>query len=435
MTAQIAALVVAGIPILGTLIGLLMWNKPESLKAWLLIVAIASLGAIVWASGHLLSPPGKLFLLFLLPLMAFVTLLGQPVHAGQAHAWLLTLVLLGLGLGVLASEAPVSPIFFLFLLAVVALMLFRDRSQSADAWWGIGALVFGMIGVAVALVASPPVSVVAFALACATALPLAPFHKGYVAALTRLPGNLPAFLALLFPVMGFHGLIAVLPQFPDVLSNMVKWLALVGMLYASLKALTQFRAASVIAYGGLAFLSMLWWYLSTAGSSAPQIVVYLSAVSLAGSGLLLAWFMLRARYGEMGLRALSGLAQPMPRFAIVVSLLALAGLGLPPFGVFSGFMGLLLAPSFTWTSGLLVVVLTWLSASWYLFELVQGLLFGRRQTERRHEDLRDPELTSLVIVLALLVALGVLPSRLFGLGTSEGAIQRTAVVEFSAWTK
>ena len=435
MTAQLAALAIPGIPILGALIGLLMWKKPESLKPWLLIVAIASLVAIVSTSGHASSPPANLFLLFLLPLMAFVTLLGQPVHAAHARAWLLTLVLLGLGLGVLASEAPISPIFFLLLLASVALMLFYDRGQSADAWWGIGALGFGIIGVAVALVADPPISVVAFALACATALPLAPFHKGYVAALTRLPGNLPAFLALLLPVTGFHGLIAALPQFPDVLSNIVKGLALVGMLYASLKALTQSRAASVVAYGGLAFLSMLWWYLTTAGSSAPQIVVYLSAVSLAGSGLLLAWFMLRARYGEMGLRALSGLAQPMPRFAIAVSLLALAALGLPPFGVFSGFMGLLLAPSFTWTSGVLVVILAWLSASWYLFELVQGLLFGRRQTERRHEDLRDPELTSLVIVLVLLVALGVLPSRLFGVGTSEGAIQRTAVVEFPAWTK
>ena len=435
MTAQTATLVIAGIPILGALIGLLMWNKPESLKAWLLIVAIATLSAIVWTSSHVSSPPGKLFLLCLLPLMAFVTLLGQPVHAGHALAWVLTLVLLGLGIGVLASDAPVSPLFLLLLLAVVGLMLFRDRSQSPDAWWGIGALGFGMIGLAVALAADPPVSVVAVALACATALPLAPFHKGYVAALTRLPGNLPAFLALLLPVMGFHGLIAALPQFPDVLSNVVKGLALVGMLYASLKALTQSRAASVVAYGGLAFLSMLWWYLTTAGSSSPQIIVYLSAVGLAGSGLLQAWFMLRARYGEMGLRALSGLAQPMPRFAIVVSLLALAALGLPPFGVFSGFMGLLLAPSFTWTSGLLVVILTWLSASWYLFELVQGLLFGRRQTERGHEDLRDHELTSLVIVLVLLAALGVLPSRLFGLATSEGAIQRTAVVEFPAWDK
>jgi NADH-quinone oxidoreductase subunit M len=164
-----------------------------------------------------------------------------------------------------------------------------------------------------------------------------------------------------------------------------------------------------------------------------QTVVYLSAVSLATGGLLLAWDMLRVRYGEIGLRALTGLAQPMPRFAIAVSLLALAALGLPPFGVFSGFMGLLLAPSFTWSGWLIVVIIAWLCASWYLFELVQGLLFGRRQTARRHEDLRDPELASLTIVLVLLVALGVLPSRLFDLGPIHEP--RTAVMEFPAGNK
>jgi NADH-quinone oxidoreductase subunit M len=164
--------------------------------------------------------------------------------------------------------------------------------------------------------------------------------------------------------------------------------------------------------------------------------VYLSAVSLATSGLLLAWYMLRARYGEIGLRALSGLAQPMPRFAVAVTLLALAAIGLPPFGVFSGFMGLLLAPSFTWTGWLIVIVIAWLSASWYLFDLVQGLLFGRCQTERRHEDLRDAELTSLAVVLVLLLALGVMPTRLFDLRPTEpGAVDRAAVMEFRAWNK
>jgi NADH-quinone oxidoreductase subunit M len=143
--------------------------------------------------------------------------------------------------------------------------------------------------------------------------------------------------------------------------------------------------------------------------------------------------MLRARYGEIGLRALSGLAHPMPRFAIALSLLALAALGLPPFGVFSGFMGLLLAPSFTWSGALIVILIAWLSASWYFFDFVQGLLFGRQQTERRHEDLRDHELASLAIVLMLLVALGVMPSPLFDLGPIT--LQRTAVMEFLEWNK
>lgn len=438
MTAQsTASLMLVAIPVLAAMLGLLMWHKLQVLKVWLLSAAVASVGTIVWAAGALPAQSGGLFLLALLPLMAFVTLLGQPLHAGNAAAWVLTLLFVGLGLGVLASEAPVSLACFLLLLALVGLILVHYRSRTGSgAWWGIGTLGLGVLGVGVALTGVPTVSSIAFTLACAIAFPLVPFHKGYVSALTGLPGNLPAFLAVLLPVIGFHGLTTVLPVFEDALTEAIGILALLGMLYGSLKALVQSRAASVVAYGGLAFLSILWWSLVTSRDAGPQTVVYLSAVSLATSGLLLAWYMLRARYGEIGLRALSGLSQPMPRFAIAVSLLALAAIGLPPFGVFSGFMGVLLAPTFTWTSGLIVIIIAWLSASWYLFDLVQGLLFGRHQTERRHEDLRDAELASLAVVLVLLVALGAMPTHLFDLRPSGlGSIQRTAVMEFRAWNK
>jgi NADH-quinone oxidoreductase subunit M len=260
-----------------------------------------------------------------------------------------------------------------------------------------------------------------------------PLHKGYVAALTGLPANLPAFLALVLPVTAFYGLMTVLPEFPSGLMDTARILALVGMLYGSLKALSQSRAVSVVAYGGLASLSILWWYLVTAQAAPPQTVVYLSAVSLATGGLLLAWSMMRARYGDMGLRALSGLAEPMPRLTVVLSLLALAALGLPPFGVFSGFIGMLLTPSLAWSGGLSVLIIAWLGASWYVFDLAQGLLFGDRRPDLRHEDLRDSELASLAMVLVLLFALGVLPSRLFDVGPAD--LQRTVVMGVSAWNE
>jgi NADH-quinone oxidoreductase subunit M len=290
-----------------------------------------------------------------------------------------------------------------------------------------------MLSILVAFISAPPVSTVAIVVACAVVLPLAPFHKTYIASLTALPGNLPAFLALLLPLIGFHTLITRLPQFPTGLSQTVTILALLGMLYGSLKALAQFRAASVAAYGGLVFQSILWWYLAAVHASTPSIVVYVSAVDVATSGLLVAWSMLRARYGEIGLQALSGLAQPMPKFAVAFSLLALATLGMPPFGVFSGFIGLLLAPSFMWSSGLIVVIIVWLTASWYVFALAQELLFGSQRMVRRHEDLRQHEVASLVIVLVLLVILGVIPSRFFDLGAINAL--RASMTESLTWNK
>ncbi len=409
-----ASLLLVTTPVVGATLGLLMWSNPQALKVCLLIATIASLVTVGLTSGTLSDQVGGGLLCSLLPLTAFVTLLGQPAHRSLRAAWVLTLLLLGLGLGTLAYKAPLSQIFFLLLLALVGLMLFHFRDQAGfDVRWGIGTVGFGMVCVIVAMTVAPPVSFIMFAVACGISLPLVPFHKSYVAALTGLPGNLPSLLAVLLPVVGFHGLLTSYPQLPDVVSDGAAILALVGMVYGSLKALTQSRAASVVSYGSLAFFSILWWYLITTRTAAPQTVVYLSAVGLATSGLLIARYVLRARYGEIDLRALTGLAEPMPRFAIALSLLAVAALGLPPFGVFSGFIGMLLVPSFALSGGLAVILIVWLCASWYFIDLAHGLLFGRQRPERRHEDLRAPELAALTIVLALLVALGVMPSRFF----------------------
>jgi NADH-quinone oxidoreductase subunit M len=433
-TATTASLVLVATPCLAAAIGVPLRNKPQELKGWLLLASILTLGTTLWASGTLPADAAGVPLLSLLPVAAFATLLGQPEHRSLGTAWLVTVLMLGLGLGVLACEARLSLFFFLLLLALVGVMLLLSRDRvGSDAQWGLATAGLGMLGLLVTMTMGPPMSSAAFLVSCAVALPLLPFHKGYVAALNGLPGNLPAFLALLLPTIGFHGLVTVLPELPSVPAEGAAVLALAGMAYGSLKALAQSRAASVVAYGSLAFFSILWWYLVTTRTAPPQSVVYLSAVGLATSGLLLAWFALRARYGEIGLRSISGLAEPMPRFAVALSLLAIAALGLPPFGVFAGFLGMLVAPSFALSGALVIVLITWLAASWYLFDFAQGLLFGRPRPERRYQDLGTPEMASLIIVLTLLVALGVVPARFFAsepgaapdrhrtIGTGEGA--------------
>lgn len=435
MTTSMAAIVViTATPFLGALVGLFLWRKPQDLRSWLLLVSAISLATAGWAAALLPVQAGGVFLLLLLPLMAFATLLGQPVHESNAVAWLQAMIFLGLGLCVLAAGPPLSRMVFFLLFSLIVLLLFRHRHQAGrNVRWAVATAVLGMLAIVLSLVSTPPISSIAFGVACAIALPLMPFHTTYVVALAVLPGNLPAFLALLLPVVGFHGLMTVLPQLPNTVTLVAAVLALVAMLYGSLKALAQIRAVSIAAYGSLVLLSILWWYLATIRTIAPSTVVYVSAVGVAMSGLLLSWHMLRARYGEIGVQTLSGLAQPMPRFAIALSLVSLAALGFPPFGIFSGFMGMLFSPPFVWSGGLIVVIIAWLTASWYFFAFVQGLLFGGRPTDYRHEDLREHEFVSLLIVLVLLVVLGVMPSRMFDVGTVN--VGRTSLTEVVAWTE
>lgn len=434
MTVQTAQILLVVTPLLGAALGFLVWSKPRQLKAWALMVAVASLLLLVGLSGRLTAPIEGMALLYLLPVAAGLSLLGQPSHQDNRPAWVMTLVLLGLGLGVLVSMDGVELILLVLLFGLVGALLYRYRSISGSVpWWGIGTYSLGIVCAIVALIAIQPISSVAFLVSCAILLPLVPFHLGYVAAFRGLPGNLPAFLALLLPSLGFHGLLTLIPSMSKSTVQTLVILAMVGMLYGSLKALTQSRVRLVLAYAGLSFFSILWWYIAVTRTAPPQAVVYLSSVGLATSGLLLAWYAIQARYGDVDLRAIRGLVHRMPRFAVLISLLALAAMGLPPFGLFSGFMGMLLAPSLTFSGALPIVIVTWLAASWYILEMVQGLLFGPQRSDLRYEDLRRTEFASLLICVLLLIALGFAPSCYFESGTPMPPSR--VAMEFLSWNK
>jgi NADH-quinone oxidoreductase subunit M len=423
-----APFVLVAVPVTGALVGLGLLNRPLTLRIWVLLTTMASLGSVGWSVGQ--GPrPAALPSLVLLPLMAFLTLLGQPAHRRLASAWLLTLLFLALSLGVVAFAGPVSPLCYLGLLAVIGLALLHYR-RGADylLWPDLATIALGGVAVGLGIATGQPLSP-AFVLAGAVALPLLPFHRGYLGAVTTLPGNLPAFLALGLPLVGLHLVVPNLPHLPAALQDLVAGLAVAGSLYGSLRALVQVRPASVIGYGGVALLSIAWWNVSASGTASSAALLYVCAVGSASGGLLSASFALRARYGEIGLRATSGLAPSMPRLAVVLSLLALAGLGFPPFGVFAGFLGMLLAPSFAWSGAFLLIVAAWLAASWYTFEFVQGLLFGPPRGSGPPEDLHDPEFAALALTLVLLLTLGLLPSEVFDAGQPG----RTVVMSESSW--
>jgi NADH-quinone oxidoreductase subunit M len=431
----ITPLLLAAIPIIGAILGLIVWSQPDKLRTWSVIVTGLSLLAVIGMSGHITeTTEGQLFL-YLLPLAAGISLLGGPVHLQNRLSWVLTLLFLGLGLGILTSQQVAGQIAMVVLLGLITFLLYWHHNPFwPKSWWGIGTYCLGTLCAGLAVIADPPVSSVASLVACAILLPLVPFHDGYVSALTRLPGSLPSFIVLLLPAIGFHGLAAIIPMVPDVAISTITILALVGALYGSIKALAQSRVRLLLAYGSLSFFSILWWFVAISRTIVPQAVVFLSAVALVTSGLLLTWQVVRTRYGDdVDPQAISGLFRKMPQFAVLFSLLALAAMGLPPFGVFAGFIGMLLAASLTSSVALLVIMVAWLAASWYILDMVQRLLFGRERSDLRYEDLRRPEFASLLIVVLIVIALGVAPASLFGIAQQPPSVG--AVKESVSWNR
>ena len=405
----------AGVPLMGALVGLAVWSNPHRLKLSSIIWSVISLAAIVGFSGQLETPTEGLLTIYLLPLAAAVSLLGQPVHEDHRLSWIMTLVCLGLGVGTLTSRDGAGQVFLMALFVSLIVLLYGHHTALWPiSWWGIGLFGLGVVSVGVSLVAGPPLSSVATLLTCAILLPLVPFHDGYLTALTRLPGSLPSFIVLLLPVVGLHGLSTVMPTVPDVVSWTVSLFALVGALYGAIKALAQSRVRLLLAYGSLSFFSTLWWFAAAARAATPRAALLVGAVGLATSGLLVAWQVIRTRYGDdVDPQAISGLASAMPQYAVLFSLLALAAMGLPPFGVFAGFMGLLLTSPLPSTVGLFITLIGWLAASWYIMQMVQQLLFGARRPELRYADVLSTEFASLLILVLALLALGLAPASLF----------------------
>jgi len=273
-------------------------------------------------------------------------------------------------------------------------------------------------------------------IAAALMLPLFPLHGVYIAALTRLPGYGPMFLALMLPVGGYVGMVTLLPGLPPEFLGGVGRLAMVGALYGSLKAMVQERPDRLSAYGGLSLYSILWWYLSVIGRATPQAAVYAGSVALVTVGLFYAFHRLKARYGDLGPNGIGGLARPMPRFAALLGLLVMAAVGLPPFGLFSGFAEMLLNPSVapsvaTLPGAMPVILFTWFAASWYLFRMMQSLLFGPHRPDILYEDLRASEVVTFVIVLGVLIGLGLAPRGFFDADVLKNGYY--AAMEFKPW--
>lgn len=419
MGEAVASVLLAGIPLLGALLSLGLWSQPDKLKICSITTAVLSLGAVIGLSGYMTSPTEGLLFVYLLPIAAVASLLGQPLNSLHRSSWIMTLVFLGLGLGVLTHRGPAERILLIAIFGLAAVLVYRHHTPLWPmSWRGIGLFTLGVACAGISLLADPPLSSVTSLLSCAILLPLVPLHGGHLAALTRLPGNLPSFLAVLLPSAGFHGLASLIQTVPDVVAIGITVFAVAGSVYGAIKALAQSRMRLRLAYGSLSFFSILWWFMAATRGTAPSAAIFVGAVALVTSGLLVSWQVVRTRYGDdVDPQAISGLASAMPSYAILLSLLALAAIGLPPFGVFAGFVGLLLSAPISFSIVFLIILLVWLAASWYILDMVQRLLFGARRSDLRYADLRGDELASLLLVVLALLVLGVIPPHLVGPGT------------------
>ena len=55
------------------------------------------------------------------------------------------------------------------------------------------------------------------------------------------------------------------------------------------------------------------------------------------------------------------------------------------------------------------IFFAWFAASWYLFRLIQRLLFGPHRSDLHYDDLQTGERAALALAISALVILGLIP--------------------------
>lgn len=398
--------------------GLLLKSNPKAVKA----IGLACSGSVFLALLATLSGSrdNEIPILLLISGSAFVSILSQQLVRQAATAITIVLFIAGLSFGYLNSALPEPiPIISLgCLLGTLAISLFRCRRDNLLALGAAVGYFLAIVFLVLSFVVAGPWSLVCRLATAAVLLPLFPLHVSYVGSLTSLGGACPAFLAIALPLLGWHTIVANSPEIPHPIAEIVACIAVIGALLTAIRTSVQIDLTRTFASIGTILMAPVWLTIGTGAKVDSETCCYLISVSVATSGLLLCAHHLESRYGTRILENLRGLAQPMPKFSILLGLLIMVAAGFPAFAVFSMLMAMVLA-----NNQLHVIILApaiGLASSLLLVTVLQKLLFGKPRSDLVYEDLGLCDSGALILIAAFLAG-GVLFPQIFPPSLSESA--------------
>ncbi|MEM6617682.1 MAG: NADH-quinone oxidoreductase subunit M [Pseudomonadota bacterium] len=269
--------------------------------------------------------------------------------------------------------------------------------------------------------------------AFAVKLALWPAHVWLPQAMAQAPTGVTVLLSAVTVKLGAYGLLRL--WVPLGAPGMELWgpylfaLALAAILFGGLMALVQEDLMRLLAYAGVAQMGFV--ALGVLGATRQAIDGALFAVvahAIAAAGLLILVGALRDRVASTQIENFGGLVVRMPVFAVVFMIFVLGAIGLP--GT-AGFVGVVLVVTGVFPAGAWVAILGALGlavAAAYGIRLYRRVVAGDliREALKAIRDLDRRELTLVVPLIALTLALGIAPSLMLDLvGPTTEALAAT----------
>ncbi len=239
--------------------------------------------------------------------------------------------------------------------------------------------------------------------ASALCLPLFPFHGLYINVVTKTSRMPRLCLAIFFPGFGFYLLNSVISELPIEFLRLITIFSAIGALWAIIKTLTQVSILSFISYAAVALYSIFWLVIAQNGYISDHSIGYLCSLTIVVWGMVFAMGQLIMRYGEFEIGDVPGLFKTMPYFSFLFVLLIMVAIGLPPFSLFFGYIGILMSNAIVLSSEFVGIILIWFFSCSYFFQMMQSVLFGVAREDILYKDLGFIEIVILVIVVTLLI--------------------------------
>lgn len=263
----------------------------------------------------------------------------------------------------------------------------------------------------------------AFAAAFAIKVPLFPFHSWLPDAYSEAPAPVTAMLAGAMSKTGAYGFlrfcIPLFPQAAHTLAPLFSILAVIGILYCAILALTQRDLKRLLGYSSISHLGIIMLGLFAFNAQGAEgAVLQMVNHGITTAALFLIVGFLEARTGTRRITDFGGLATRVPVLATVMAIAALSSLGLPGLNSFAGEFLTLLG---VFRSNIVIGVLSTavvVPAAWYMLRFFLGVMEGPLQTEgsvgaalRRATlpDIHLGEFLTLTPLLALIFYLGLQP--------------------------
>jgi NADH-quinone oxidoreductase subunit M len=261
--------------------------------------------------------------------------------------------------------------------------------------------------------------------AFAIKMPLVPFHTWQPDTYEQSPTAVTMILSGVMVKMGVFGVIRwvapVLPISFYQYGDTITWMAIIGMIYASLVAMQQDDLKRLVAYSSIAHIGLMVVALfatTKSGMQGVMIQMFNHGINIIGM-----WIVVNAieqKFGTRKMSQLGGIAQKAPSLAILLVIVAFANIALPLTNAFIGefmmFNGVFASTVTSFNVVFTVcAALTIILAAVYTLKMLQKVLFGEASVvTAQTTDISFSVKASLVIIVGAILLFGVYPKPMLG---------------------